>query len=74
VSKVTDPDTLNTVASIYRELGWPAEVEGGAFTAPFSVPSAGPPPCDLYCFTYTRVVGLSTERPDGATLWQFGVA
>ena len=47
-------------------------VEGNAFTAPSSAPSAGPPPWDLYRFTYTRVVGLSSAEPDGATLWRFG--
>lgn len=69
---VTDAATLETVAGIYRELGWPAQVEGNAFTAPYSAPSAGPPPWDLYRFTYSRVVGLSTAEPNGATLWQFG--
>ena len=28
----------------YNDGGWPATVEGDAFTAPFSAPSAGPPP------------------------------
>jgi hypothetical protein len=69
---VTDPATLETAASIYRELEWPARVEGNGFTAPYSAPSAGPPPWDLYRFTYSRVVGLSTAGPGGATLWQFG--
>lgn len=71
-AQVTDPETLEKVASLYRDLGWPARVEGDAFTAPYSAPSAGPPPWHLYRFTYTRVVGLSTAEPNGATLWQFG--
>lgn len=45
-------------------------MEGGSFTAPYSAPSAGPPPWDLYRFTYTRVVGLSPAEPT-ATLWYF---
>jgi hypothetical protein len=69
---VADPATLEQVAGLYRELGWPAQVEGSAFTAPYSAPSAGPPPWDLYRFTYTKVVGLSTAEPNGATLWRFG--
>src|SRR5215213_7384619 len=43
-SRVTDKPTLEAVASLYRQGGWPAEVEGEAFTAPYSAPSAGPPP------------------------------
>ena len=40
-SRVTDPDLLEKLAAVYREEGgWPAEVEGAAFTAPFSAPSA----------------------------------
>jgi Pyridoxamine 5'-phosphate oxidase len=70
-TKVTDPVTLEAVAGIYRELGWPATVEGDAFTASFSAPSAGPPPWDLYRVTYSWVVGLNTAGEDGATLWQF---
>jgi Pyridoxamine 5'-phosphate oxidase len=69
---VTDSATLETAASTYRELGWPARVEGNAFAAPYSAPSAGPPPWDLYRFTYSRVVGMGTAEPGGATLWQFG--
>jgi hypothetical protein len=71
-TKVTNPTTLETVAALYCELGWPAQVEGNAFTAPYSAPSAGPPPWDLYCFTYSRVVGLGTAELNGATLWKFG--
>src|SRR5262249_26252684 len=39
--RVTEPETLERVAAGYREGGWPAQVEGDAFTAPFSAPSAG---------------------------------
>jgi hypothetical protein len=38
--RVTDPSTLERLAAVYRSGGWPAEVEGDAFTAPFSAPSA----------------------------------
>ena len=43
-TRVTDQPTLEVVAGLYREAGWPAQVEGDAFTAPYSAPSAGPPP------------------------------
>lgn len=70
-ARVTDPDVLEPVAGVYRQLGWPAEVDGDAFTAPYSAPSAGPPPWNLYRFRYSTVVGLGTET-QGATLWRFG--
>ncbi len=41
--RVTDP-AVPRVAAYYREGGWPARVDGDAFTAPFSAQSAGPPP------------------------------
>jgi hypothetical protein len=49
-TRVTDPPTLGEVARLYCEAGWPAQLEGEAFTAPYSAPSAGPPPWHL---TYT---------------------
>jgi hypothetical protein len=70
-AKVTDAATLHAVAAIYQSIGWPAEVSGDAFTAPFSAPSAGPPPWQLYRFTFDTVVGLSTTEPNGATRWRF---
>ena len=70
-SRVTDQPTLEALASLYRQGGWPAEVEGEAFTAPYSAPSAGPPPWDLYRFTFHTVFGVATVEPYGATRWRF---
>jgi hypothetical protein len=70
-TRVTEPATLERVASIYRAIGWPAEVTGDGFTAPYSAPSAGPAPWHLYRFTFHTIVGLSTEAPYGATRWRF---
>ena len=70
-SRVTDKETLEKVASLYREVGWPAEVAGDAFTAPFSAPSAGPPPWYLYRFTFHTVFGVAGTEPHGATRWRF---
>jgi hypothetical protein len=70
-TRVTEPATLERVASIYRAIGWPAEVTGDGFTAPYSAPSAGPAPWHLYRFTFRTIVGLSTEAPYGATRWRF---
>jgi hypothetical protein len=71
-TRVTDPDTLATVAAIYRGIGWPAEVAGDGFTAPYSAPTAGPPPWHLYRFVIDRAVGLGTVEPHGASRWRFG--
>jgi hypothetical protein len=70
-SRVTDRATLEQVATIFRAGGWPAEVEGEAFTAPYSAPSAGPPPWHLYRFTFETVFGVATAEPYGATRWRF---
>ena len=69
--RVTDPRTLEQVAAGYRDGGWPAQVEEDALTAPFSAPSAGPPPWHVYRFTIDTVVGVATAEPHGATRWRF---
>jgi hypothetical protein len=71
-ARVTDQAILERAAAGYREGGgWPAEVEGDAFTAPFSAPSAGPPPWHLYRVTFHTVFGVATAEPNGATRWRF---
>ncbi len=70
-TRVTDQPTLEAAAARYREGGWPAEVEGEAFTAPYSAPSAGPPPWHLYRFTFHTAFGVATAEPYGATRWRF---
>ncbi|WP_433374872.1 pyridoxamine 5'-phosphate oxidase family protein [Actinoplanes sp. CA-142083] len=69
--RITDAGTLERLAQGYRDGGWPAEVDGDALTAPFSAPSAGPPPWQVYRFTFHQVVGVATEEPYGATRWRF---
>lgn len=68
---VTDEATLTRVAEAYAATGWPVEVRDGAFTAPFSAPSAGPPPWNLYALTHKMAFGLATAEPNGATRWRF---
>src|SRR5215470_4943220 len=70
-TRVTDRPTLEEVAGRYRAVGWPAEVEGDAFTAPFSAPSGGPPPWHLYRFTFHTAFGVAGAEPYGATRWRF---
>jgi hypothetical protein len=70
-TRVTDRSTLETIAKIFNRGGWPATVEGDALTAPFSAPSAGPPPWYVYRFRYHTVFGVAGEEPHGATRWRF---
>jgi hypothetical protein len=70
-ANITDRSTLERIAARYRAEGWPAEVDGDAFTAPFSAPSAGPPPWLLYRFTFHTAFGVATSVPNGATRWRF---
>lgn len=71
-TRVVDRQTLEEAARLYREGGWPATVEGDAFTAPFSAPSAGPPPWHLYRFRFHTAFGVASAEPYGATRWRFG--
>ena|SRR5712691_9418408 len=70
-TRVTDWPTLEQVAGLYAEGGWPAVVEGDALMAPYSAPSAGPPPWYLYRSTFHTAVGVATAEPNGATRWRF---
>ncbi len=70
-TRVIDGPTLERLAGLYRVQGWPAEVEGDAFTAPYSAPSAGPPPWHLYRFAFHTVFGVAGAEPWGATRWRF---
>jgi hypothetical protein len=71
-SRVTDAALLERLAAVYRdEGGWPAQVDGDAFTAPFSAPSAGPPPWNVYRFDLRTAFAVASEEPHGATRWRF---
>jgi hypothetical protein len=69
--RITDKPSLEKVAQAYRDGGWPTEVQGDAFTAPYSAPSAGKPPYNVYRFTYETAIGVATAEPSGATRWRF---
>jgi hypothetical protein len=69
--RVTESSTLERVAAVYRTGGWPTSVEGDALTAPYSAPSAGPAPWQLYRLTLHTAVGVATAEPHGATRWDF---
>ena len=70
-TRVTDAPTLEALAGRYREVGWPVDVAGDAFTAPYTAPSGGPPPWYLYRVTYHTAFGVASAEPHGATRWRF---
>ena len=68
---VRDESTLARLAERYAAQGWPAEARDGAITAPYSAPSAGPAPWDLYELTMAKAIGVGTAEPHGATRWSW---
>ena len=70
-AKVTDEPMLQRLVKLYNAQGWPAKIQDGAFTGPYSAPSAGPPPWDLYEFTPRTAFGVASAEPHGATRWRF---
>ena len=72
--RVADTPTLKAIAALYREGGWPVQVDGDGFTAPYSAPSAGPPPWHLFRLTAHTVFGVAGAEPHGATRWRFSRA
>src|SRR4051794_25265741 len=72
-ARVTDPATVERIAAAFRADGWEATVaeDGISLTAPYSAPSAGPPPWNVYAVTPETVFGLGAAEPYGATRWRF---
>ena len=70
-SRVTDPEVVKTVATMYAAGGWPCQAEGDVITAPFSAPSAGPGPWQVYRIEIHSAVALQTSGDGGATKWWF---
>lgn len=69
--RVTNPPTLDRVVALFRERGWPAEVDGDAITAPYSAQSAGRPPWHLYRVVVSTAFGVGLREPHGASRWRF---
>jgi hypothetical protein len=71
--QVTDPATVARMAERWAAQGWPAEVDpsGTALTAPYSAPSAGPPPWHVYRIEARLASAIGTVMPGGATIWNF---
>lgn len=70
--QVTDRDRITDLARRWAAGGWPAEVDasGHALTAPYSAPSAGPPPWHVYQLVPRTATAVGTVEPYGATRWR----
>jgi nitroimidazol reductase NimA-like FMN-containing flavoprotein (pyridoxamine 5'-phosphate oxidase superfamily) len=70
-AQVEDEATLRRIADRFASQGWPASASDGAITAPYSAPSAGPPPWALYEVAPDTAFAVATADPHGATRWRF---
>lgn len=70
---VTEPAVVARMAKVWADGGWPCQVDeaGTAITAPYSAPSAGPPPWSVYRISPRAATALGTIEPGGATRWTF---
>jgi hypothetical protein len=69
--RAEDPAVVRAVAEKYAAAGWPCQAEGDVITAPFSAPSAGPGPWQVYRIDVASAVALKTTGDGGATKWWF---
>ncbi len=68
--RVSDTETLESLAAEFARRGWPVTVSGDALTAPWGAPSASPP-WHLYAVAPTTAFGVATEGTPGAARWSF---
>ena len=74
-AKIRDEGKLQRLAAIYSSPpnGWPATVRDGKLDAPFSAPTTGPAPYEVYEVTPTIAFALGTteETVNGCTRYRF---
>ena len=70
--RITDRATVARLCEHWADE-WPSKVDdsGEALTAPFSAPSAGPPPWSVYRLTITSAHPLTLGDAAGAPPWDF---
>jgi len=63
-AKVKDEEKLQRLADIYSspENGWPVTVRDGLFDAPFSAPTTGPAPYEVYEVTLAVAFAFGTTE------------
>jgi hypothetical protein len=72
-TRVTDPDSLASVAKAWADDGWPAKPDpsGSGITAPFNAPSQGPPPWNVYRIEPRSATVVLGTDPGGLTRFRF---
>jgi Pyridoxamine 5'-phosphate oxidase len=73
-ARVTDPGEVQKVVDSFNEGGWPVRAEGNELTAPFSAPSAGPPPWYAYRVVPQTIYAFATSEPGGAARFDVAAA
>jgi hypothetical protein len=70
---VSDVEKLERVARAYADQGWPAYVHDGVLDAPYSAPTTGPAPYDVYEVTPTVAFAFGTgeENVNASTRYRF---
>jgi hypothetical protein len=73
-TRVTDVDKVARIAGHFAGDGdgWPAEARGDEIWAPYSAPSAGPPPWYVYELTPATVFAFGAAEPWGAMRFEVG--
>lgn len=71
--KVADEAKLRRIAEAYAAQGWPAYVHDGVLDAPYSAPTTGPAPYDVYEMTPTTAFafGNGEETAYNTTRYRF---
>jgi len=72
-AKVSDVEKLERVARAFAAQGWPAYVHDGVIDAPYSAPTTGPAPYDVYEVAPSRVLAFGTgeEQVNRSTRYRF---
>jgi hypothetical protein len=72
-ARVSDVEKLERVARAYADQGWPAYVHDGVLDAPYSAPTTGPAPYDVYEVTPTVAFAFGTgeENVNASTRYRF---
>ena len=72
-AKVSDVAKLERIARAYADQGWPAYVHDGVLDAPYSAPTTGPAPYDVYevAPSVAFAFGTDEEKATSFTRYRF---
>jgi hypothetical protein len=69
--RVSDVGKLERIARAYADQGWPAYVHDGLLDAPYSAPTTGPAPYDVYEVAPTVAFAFGTDENAGTTFTRY---